>query len=259
MCCANGYVRKLRFSRPSEMLNLLRWKLQQVFSAVKIKCRSTRRLFAVGGGLGSRLLLVIIPTTLVLCGCEYEFKDESGESSTVVLLKNVPSVSGEQGEAQVAKQPVQSPDVRPTLAPGKLVSGDVVTTAKLKRINLASLVEEGVLKVTTDAPGVRDLGNVFDEVETTLSKSEGSNPYIVIFQFDKALLIKGAKVLSTYSDYGWAVELEGSPRLVVDNVIEGQWSEVSWPEGVRTKTVKVQVLRKVRDNYVHLNEIELYE
>jgi hypothetical protein len=42
-------------------------------------------------------------------------------------------------------------------------------------------------------------------------------------------------------------------------IIEGEWSTVSWPEGLKTKKLSVEVLRKVRDNYVHVNEIELFE
>jgi hypothetical protein len=34
---------------------------------------------------------------------------------------------------------------------------------------------------------------------------------------------------------------------------------MAFPEGLKTKTLTVEVLRKLRDNYVHLNEIELYE
>jgi hypothetical protein len=67
------------------------------------------------------------------------------------------------------------------------------------------------------------------------------------------------RVLSTYSDYGWAVQLENGERLVVDTIVDGEWSTITWPAGVKTGKVTVEVLRLMRDNYVHLNEVEIYE
>lgn len=208
----------------------------------------------------SMLALMVPVMAICSAGCEYEFKEDNG-SSKVVLLEQIPRVSADsQGAASAgANKSPQSPDVRPTLAPGKLVSGEAAIPAHAKRINLSDLVERGLLTVKTNVPGLGDVSNAFDEVESSLAKSEGTNPFTFTFEFTSPINLKATKVLSTYSDYGWAVEAEGSPRIVVDTVIEGQWSTAAWPEGIKTKTVKVEVLRKARDNYVHLNEIELYE
>jgi hypothetical protein len=55
------------------------------------------------------------------------------------------------------------------------------------------------------------------------------------------------------------VQFEGGERFVVDTVIDGSWSTIAWPDGISTKRVTVEMLRKVRDNYVHWNEVEFYE
>ena len=50
----------------------------------------------------------------------------------------------------------------------------------------------------------------------------------------------------------------GGERLILDPVPEGDWALMVWPTQIEAKKVFVQVLRKIRDNYVHVNEIEMY-
>lgn len=204
--------------------------------------------------------LFVILGLIATLGCEYEFKEESGGSS-VVLLSDVPHVSSDPRNPEQAepKKPVPPPDVRPVLAPGKDVSGQAALPPKVKRLDLTELVEQGQLAVTTNLPGDGDVKLAFDEVDATLAKSEGANPFVFTFTFANPVTLRAVRVLSSYSDYGWSVEAQGTPRLVVDMIIDGEWSTIAWPEGVKTNTVKIEVLRKTRDNFVHLNEIEMYE
>jgi hypothetical protein len=126
-------------------------------------------------------------------------------------------------------------------------------------VNLTELVEQGNLVVSSNLPGAGDIKQAFDEDDSTLAKSEGANPFVFTFKFTNPVTLKAVRVLSTYSDYGWSLEAQGTPRLVVDTIIDGEWSILAWPEGLKTDQVKIEVLRKTRDNYVHLNEIEMYE
>jgi hypothetical protein len=148
---------------------------------------------------------------------------------------------------------------RPTLKAGKDVSGAMAIPANAKKLNLPQLAENGQLTVTSNVPGLGDLQNSYDEVETTLAKSEGVNPFRFTLDFATPRTIKAVRVLSTYSDYSWAIQSDSGQRFVVDMVIEGEWSSVAFPEGLKTKQLIVEVLRKVRDNYVHVNEIEVFE
>jgi hypothetical protein len=150
-------------------------------------------------------------------------------------------------------------EVRPTLAPGKEVSGQADLPPNTKRLNLTEMKDSSLVQVTSNLNGNPDVSLTFDEVESTLVKSDGINPFRITFQFSQERLIKGIKILSTFSDYGWAVQIDGGERLVVDSVVDGQFSTIAWPAGVKVKNLSVEVLRKVRDNYVHLNEVEIYE
>jgi hypothetical protein len=204
-------------------------------------------------------LCIILGLSAVL-GCEYEFKEDSGGSS-VVLLHDVPQASSDprNSEREEPKKPAPAPEVRAALAPGKDVSGQAALPPNAKRMNLTDLLEQGQLAVTTNLPVPGDVSLAFDEVDTTLAKSEGANPFVFTFKFGSPVSIKAVRVLSSYSDYGWSIEAQGVPRLVVDTIIDGEWSTIAWPEGVKTSEVKIEVLRKTRDNFVHLNEIEIYQ
>jgi hypothetical protein len=189
-----------------------------------------------------------------LSACEYEWKDEPARVQSV-------SSGGENSEEVVVKEEVKPPppaDVRPLLQPGKAASGRAELPPKAKKIDLTQLAEAGGLSVSSNVPGT-DLAPAYDEAENSLAKSEGTNPFKLTFQFANPVAIKAIRVLSTYSDYGWAVQLESGERLVVDSIIDGEWSTIAWPAGVKTGKVTVEVLRLLRDNYVHLNEVEIYE
>lgn len=203
-------------------------------------------------------ILLSVTTALAIAACEYEFKDDPGSNS------DAPRFSSEEAEAPVEQEaPVEKkkPEqvARPVLAPGKDVSGAMALPDKVKKLNLTEIVESGALVVSTNVPNLPDAGRIYDEIDTTLAKSEGVNPFKVTFEFTAEKTIKAIRVLSTYSDYGWAIQFDNGERLVVDSVIDGDWSTVAFSDGVKVKKVTVEVLRKVRDNYVHLNEIELYE
>ena len=188
-----------------------------------------------------------------LSSCDYEWKDEPVKSES-------PAVAADQ-DAPQAPQEEQKPASaeRPVLAPGKDVAGNQTLPANAKRLNLPDLAQNGGVAVTSNDPGYKDPTLVYDEIETSLAKSNDVNPLKITFEFPAARTLKAVKVLSSYSDYGLAIEVDGANRLVVDTVIDGDWATIAWPEGIKAKKLSVEVLRKMRDNYVHLNEIEIYE
>ena len=219
----------------------------------------------MGGDFGLASLKYSIGPVLLLMtmfasisGCEYEWRDipavVDAQKASPAAQVEVVSVPKEVKES-VAVLP---PDVRPTLAPGKDVSGHDALPDKSKKIDLIELVESGQLLVSSNS-GSPDLTLAFDERDDTLAKSEGVNPFRLNFEFVNARLIKAVKVLSSYSDYGLAIQIDDGDRLVVDSVVDGNWSTVALASGVKAKKFYVEVLRKSRDNFVHLNEIELYE
>lgn len=197
--------------------------------------------------------LIVVGTTI---GCEYEYRDDPVASNRPD--QPPPPTQEEIKIQEQRKQAAESGD-RPTLKAGKDVSGAMAVPANAKKLTLPQLAENGQLTVTSNVPGLGDLQNSYDEVETTLTKSDGINPFRFTLDFAAPRNVKAVRVLSTYSDYGWAIQNDAGQRFVVDMIIEGEWSTVAFPEGLKTKRLIVEVLRKVRDNYVHVNEIEVFE
>jgi hypothetical protein len=197
--------------------------------------------------------LIVVSTTI---GCEYEYRDDPVASTR---SNQPPPPTEEEVKAQEVRKQVAASGERPTLKAGKDVSGAMAIPANAKKLNLPQLAEAGQLAVTSNVPGLGDLQNVYDEGDSTLTKSDGVNPFRFTLDFTTTRNIKAVRVLSTYSDYGWAIQSDSGQRFVVDMVIDGEWSTVAFPEGLKTKQLIVEVLRKVRDNYVHVNEIEVYE
>jgi len=198
--------------------------------------------------------------SLLLVGvaaCDYEWKDNQSKNKAEV---SAGVRSDEKGpEAPPAVDKVVSNE-RPVLAPGKQVLGDAVMPKGLTQINLAELAEKGVLKVSSNDPSAEsNLNLVIDEIETTLVRSNQINPLVFTLDFSEPHTIKAVKVLSSYSDYGWAIKVDEGERFVVPSIIENQWSTIVWPQGLKGKKVMIEVLRITRDNYVHVNEIGLFE
>ena len=196
---------------------------------------------------------LIASTTM---GCEYEYRDDPVASNRP---NQPPPPTQEELKIQEQRKQVVESSGQPSLKAGKDVSGAMAVPANAKKLNLPQLVEGGQLTVTSNVPGLGDLQNSYDEVETTLTKSDGINPFRFTLDFAAPRNVKAVRVLSTYSDYGWAIQNDAGQRFVVDMIIEGEWSTVAFPEGLKTKRLIVEVLRKVRDNYVHVNEIEVFE
>jgi hypothetical protein len=200
-------------------------------------------------GLGA-----LLSVSVVLSACEYVWEDQAPK------LKRSGAPQSKSEPQRISKpKPVTPPDVRPTLAPGEEVSGMQKIAQGAKRLNLTALRESGELVLASNIPGLGDFNNVVDEFENTLSKSDGTNPFIVSFTFKTPRKLKGVKVLSTYSDYKWAFSSKDGKRFVTDVIIDGQWSTIAFKEPIVCSTCQVEVLRVVRDNFVHLNEIEFYE
>jgi hypothetical protein len=211
----------------------------------------------VRGGRAVFCGAALYTVTLCLSGCEYEWREDRGDAAPYQVSKSEEAAEQEAPLKQVRVEPVQT-EFKPVIAPGRDISGQAELPPKARKINLSELGESGALMVSANAP-TGDLGLSFDEREDTLSKSEGVNPYRITFEFKDTKTIKAIRVLSTYSDYSWAFAAEGSERLLVDTVIDGAWSTMTWPEGLKVKRFYVEVLRKQRDNYVHVNEVEVYE
>lgn len=191
-----------------------------------------------------------------LSACEYEFKDEPVRRESAELDASVDEGEVKESEPQ-RDQPREEPSVRPTLAPGKAYQGSSTIPAGAKKIDLLNLIATEAATVVTNAPG-ENIAPLFDGADDTLLRTPNINPLDTTITFAQPTKVKALRVRSTYSDFALAVQIDNGERLILDPIPEGDWGVVVLPTPVVAKRILIQTLRKVRDNYVHVNEIELY-
>lgn len=148
------------------------------------------------------------------------------------------------------------PDVRPTLPPGKPYQGATSLPQGAKRLDLLNLQATNAATLTTNTN--ESVTGLFDGADDTLLRTPNINPLDTTITFTQPTKLKALRVRSTYSDFAIAVQVDGGERIILDPIPEGDWGVIVWATPVTAKKVLVQTLRKVRDNYVHVNEIELY-
>lgn len=123
---------------------------------------------------------------------------------------------------------------------------------------MLDLVAAGKAKIDSSSLG----GNgheIFDGSDESLLRTDGINPLKLTVTFTEPIKLRGARVLSTYSDYNWSMTPEGGERLVLESIPEGVASVLILTVPIATKKISFEVLRKTRDNVVHMNEIEIFE
>lgn len=192
-------------------------------------------------------------TIAALSACDYEFKDEPAGAADHDVSEP------EDAEGNPAKQEApKAPEVRPVLPAGKPYSGSSTLAPTAKRIELLNLAATNQATLSTNVPGA-DVANIFDGDPETLLRSPDINPVEATIAFTAPTKIKAIKVRSTYSDFAVAVQIDNGERLILDPIPEGDWATMVWATPQNAKKIVVHTLRKVRDNVVHLNEIEIYQ
>jgi hypothetical protein len=197
-------------------------------------------------------------TLTTLAACDYEFKDEpmtQGHNEGSADHNQNPS----REEAKPAEQkPADAPKPLGTLAPGKAYQGSTTIPSGSKRIDVLNLVATNQATLSSNVPG-ETLQNLFDGADDSLVRTPEINPLDTTITFTSPTKIKALRVRSTYSDFAIAVQIDGGERVILDPIPEGDWATMVWATPVTATKILVQTLRKVRDNYVHVNEIELYQ
>lgn len=193
-----------------------------------------------------------------LIACDYEFKDEPPPFDIEEEVPPEAEVAPEDEPPAEEKKPAEPPSVRPTLAPGKVVASTEVAPKDFKRLSISDLEAAGKVQIVSPAAG-GDKAKLFDGNEETLVRTDGINPLKMSFVFVEPIKVRGVRVLSTYSDYNWSFTADNGERLVLESIPEGVSSVLVLPAPVTAKSITIEVLRRTRDNYVHVNEVELYE
>jgi hypothetical protein len=168
------------------------------------------------------------------------------------------AASGEDGSEPV--EPDTDADVRRVLSGGVEVAAVKSTVEGLRRIAVAPARRSGDIDVVTNDSSLdHQLGPLFDGNTRSLVRSEKINPLFVTFTFRTPVSLKTVRVFPSYSSYDWG--LQAAPEaewLVIRNASGQAWSALELQNAVRTEVVRVELLRRQRDDFVHLNEIELW-
>lgn len=207
----------------------------------------------------SQILRFGILSTLALSSlvaCDYEWKDTPPEQKIQEAIEEEEEARVE--EAKQEQKAEEKPSIIPTLAPGKQYSGSTTLPADAKMIDMLNLAATEEAVISTNVPSL-EVTNIFDGNPETLFRSPDINPLITTIALKNPTKIRAIRVRSTYSDFAVAVQIDGGERLILDPIPDGDWATMVWPNGVIAKTIVVQTLRKMRDNVVHLNEIEVLQ
>jgi hypothetical protein len=162
---------------------------------------------------------------------------------------------------------VASPEEPPPLPPRRTLPDAVETTpvevltAELSRLDMAIMRANGTLQVEVNDPDLTPyLDALIDGDPSTLVRSNGVNPLVVTLTFTQPVRVTAVRIFPTYSLHDWVIEpLPGEERLLVRDAPGQAWSSIELDQPTETAVVRVEVLRLERDDFVHLNEIELYD
>jgi hypothetical protein len=163
---------------------------------------------------------------------------------------------------EAADQSASAPaaPARKSLADGTEVALTTDVGADLVKLDLATALSSGALTVDVNDPlAASTITTIIDGDTTTLARSSGINPLIITLTLTEPVQLRAARVFSTYSRFDWLLEAApGGSRLMVRDAPDGAWSAIQLEQAQDTTVVRIEVLRVERDDFVHLNEIELY-
>lgn len=160
--------------------------------------------------------------------------------------------------APTAPEPAAPPDLTELSGPTIEVSPADENGAG-HPFDIAAARLSGDLSIDVNDPRFSErLDALFDGDTGSLSRTEDINPLILVFRLKTPIKLAAVRIFPSYSTYDWAVRPDPeSPRLVIRGAAEEQWSRIDFEKPMETAEVRIEVRRLVRDNYVHVNEVEL--
>ena len=118
---------------------------------------------------------------------------------------------------------------------------------------------EGAVAVTVnDSTFVPHLGGMFDGDTAWPSRSDSVNPLVIDFAFQRPIRLAAARVFLVGSTYQWVAEARAGVRWSRQSAPGDEWSQIDLRPPVETTSVRLELLRLLRDDNVHVSEIELY-
>jgi hypothetical protein len=130
----------------------------------------------------------------------------------------------------------------------------------LEKLDLAAGRRSGRLTIRVNDPALPPrLDAILDGNTTTLSRTENVSPLVLRLILNPPIRLRAARVYPSYSSYAWVLEpTPGGDRLLIREAPAEAWSAIELDAAVETGEVRLEILRLERDDYVHVNEIELW-
>lgn len=131
---------------------------------------------------------------------------------------------------------------------------------KSEKLDLAAARAAHTLVVSGNDPAFQPrIDALFDGSIATLARTEDVNPLVLTFEFAQPIRLAAVRLYPSYSSYDWGIEpAQGEAGQVVRNAPAEMWSGVALSKAVETRVVRVLMRRLERDNFVHVNEVELW-
>jgi hypothetical protein len=142
--------------------------------------------------------------------------------------------------------------------------------AQTQPVDVAGALVNGQGSVTYSAIDNGQIGNVFDENTDTLARSANINPMVVTLSFVSPRTLTRSRIYFLGANSQWRIEtadsvaeldsMTGSFRIGLDwlPAPHSTWVDRSLTNPIVCRAVRLKLQRLVGDNYVHLNEWELY-
>ena len=137
-------------------------------------------------------------------------------------------------------------------------------------IDLATAVGLGRASVSHSVIDIGSISDVFDGATATLARSKAVNPMVVTLSFSEPIRISRCRVWFLAGDNRWRIETAdsvsdldagtGTFRVAFDWALgaESSWQDRTLATPVSCKVVRLLLHRPTGDNYVHLNEWQLF-
>jgi hypothetical protein len=189
--------------------------------------------------------IVLLTSAVVACGAE-ETPDTPVESAPTAP------------EAAAAAPP--PPPVRRTLPDAEPAGAPALAIETLEKVDLAGGHASGEVTIAAnDARVQTGIAVLSDGNLESLVVGSGINPLELTITLRRPIRLRAARVFPAGSPYDWVLEpMPGQERLIAQSVPERAWSQIDLAGVVETSVVRLEILRLERDDYVHVNEIELY-
>lgn len=209
-----------------------------------------------------RLVGVVLPVALLLAltGCDSRNPASIYEARQGRPTPTPPErvVKSRQFDAPAENEPAKP---RPTIRPGTVVQNNPqMPSAPLKKLNLQQMLLTNQVAAQANEPVFFNrLPMLFDEITDDANRSEEVNPLILVLRFTAPQKIKTVRTFPSHATHHWVLYTgEEGQGLMIRDAPQDDWSRIDLPEPVETKYVRIEVLRIERDDYVHLNELEIY-